>query len=88
MIVGIPANNFASQEPGTNEEIKKFCTNKYNVSFPMMSKVRSRATTSPRSMFISPTSRPIPGSPAKSSGTSPSSSSTATETPSPASNPT
>ena len=39
VIVGIPANNFASQEPGTNEEIKKFCTNKYNVSFPMMSKV-------------------------------------------------
>ena len=39
VIVGIPANNFAAQEPGTNEEIKKFCTNKYNVSFPMMSKV-------------------------------------------------
>src|SRR6202789_3937188 len=39
VIVGIPANNFASQEPGTNEEIKRFCTNKYNVSFPMMSKV-------------------------------------------------
>jgi glutathione peroxidase len=39
VIVGIPANNFASQEPGTNEEIKKFCSNKYNVSFPMMSKV-------------------------------------------------
>jgi glutathione peroxidase len=27
------------QEPGTNEEIKKFCSNKYNVTFPMMSKV-------------------------------------------------
>lgn len=39
VIVGIPANNFASQEPGTNEEIKKFCSTKYNVSFPMMSKV-------------------------------------------------
>jgi glutathione peroxidase len=39
VIVGIPANNFASQEPGTNEEIKKFCTNKYNVTFPMMAKV-------------------------------------------------
>jgi glutathione peroxidase len=39
VIVGIPANNFASQEPGTNEEIKTFCRNKYNVSFPMMSKV-------------------------------------------------
>src|ERR1700759_1531928 len=39
VIVGIPANNFGSQEPGTNEEIKKFCSSKYNVSFPMMSKV-------------------------------------------------
>jgi glutathione peroxidase len=38
-IVGIPANNFAQQEPGTNEEIKKFCSNKYNVTFPMMAKV-------------------------------------------------
>jgi glutathione peroxidase len=39
VIVGIPANNFAQQEPGTDEEIKKFCSTKYNVSFPMMSKV-------------------------------------------------
>ena len=39
VIVGIPANNFAAQEPGTNEEIKTFCRNRYNVSFPMMSKV-------------------------------------------------
>src|ERR1700744_3752261 len=39
VIVGIPANNFAQQEPGTNEEIKTFCSRKYNVTFPMMSKV-------------------------------------------------
>jgi glutathione peroxidase len=39
VIVGVPANNFGAQEPGTNEEIKTFCTRKYNVSFPMMSKV-------------------------------------------------
>ena len=39
VIVGIPANNFGSQEPGTNEEIKKFCSMKYNVTFPMMAKV-------------------------------------------------
>ena len=39
VIIGIPANNFGSQEPGTDEEIKKFCSTKYNVSFPMMSKV-------------------------------------------------
>lgn len=39
VIVGIPANNFMQQEPGTDAEIRKFCTNKYNVTFPMMSKV-------------------------------------------------
>jgi glutathione peroxidase len=39
VIVGIPANNFGGQEPGTDEEIKKFCSTKYNVSFPMMAKV-------------------------------------------------
>jgi glutathione peroxidase len=39
VIVGVPANNFAQQEPGTDAEIKKFCSNKYNVTFPMMSKV-------------------------------------------------
>jgi glutathione peroxidase len=39
VIVGIPANNFMSQEPGTNDEIKKFCSTKYNVTFPMMAKV-------------------------------------------------
>jgi glutathione peroxidase len=39
VIVGFPANNFMSQEPGTNEEIKEFCTSKYQVTFPMMSKI-------------------------------------------------
>ena len=39
VIVGIPANNFGSQEPGTNQEIKTFCQTKYSVTFPMMSKV-------------------------------------------------
>lgn len=39
VIIGFPANNFLSQEPGTDAEIKTFCTSKYNVSFPMMSKI-------------------------------------------------
>jgi glutathione peroxidase len=39
VIVGIPANNFAQQEPGTDAEIKTFCSSKYNVTFPMMSKL-------------------------------------------------
>src|SRR3981189_1121121 len=39
VIVGIPANNFGSQEPGTNQEIKTFCASKFHVTFPMMAKV-------------------------------------------------
>lgn len=39
VILGFPANNFGSQEPGTNNEIKEFCTSKYGVEFPMFSKI-------------------------------------------------
>jgi glutathione peroxidase len=39
VIIGVPANEFGSQEPGTDAEIKAFCTAKYNVTFPMLSKV-------------------------------------------------
>ena len=39
VILGFPANNFGAQEPGTNEEIKTFCTRKYSVTFPMYSKI-------------------------------------------------
>jgi glutathione peroxidase len=38
-IIGFPANNFMSQEPGTNEEIKQFCSLNYGVTFQMMSKI-------------------------------------------------
>ncbi|NVN96387.1 MAG: glutathione peroxidase [Bacteroidetes bacterium] len=38
-IIGFPANNFLSQEPGTNEEIKAFCEKNYGVSFQMMEKI-------------------------------------------------
>ncbi len=39
VIVGFPANNFLKQEPGTDEEIKTFCTTNFGVTFPMMSKI-------------------------------------------------
>jgi glutathione peroxidase len=39
IIIGFPANNFMSQEPGTNKEIQQFCTENYGVTFPMMSKI-------------------------------------------------
>jgi len=39
VIIGFPANNFASQEPGTAVEIRKFCTESYGVTFPLMEKI-------------------------------------------------
>jgi len=39
VIVGFPANNFGGQEPGSNQEIAKFCQMNYGVSFPMMGKI-------------------------------------------------
>jgi glutathione peroxidase len=39
VIIGFPANNFAGQEPGTASEIRKFCTENYGVTFPMMEKI-------------------------------------------------
>jgi glutathione peroxidase len=39
VVMGFPANNFMGQEPGTETEIKEFCTLKYKVSFPMFSKI-------------------------------------------------
>lgn len=39
IIIGFPANNFGSQEPGSNEEIATFCSKNYGVTFPMMAKI-------------------------------------------------
>ena len=38
-VLGFPANNFGGQEPGTEAEIKEFCTTKYKVTFPMFAKI-------------------------------------------------
>jgi len=39
VVLGFPANNFGGQEPGTNEEIRNFCTTKFHVTFPMFEKI-------------------------------------------------
>ncbi len=39
VIIGVPCNDFAGQEPGSAEEIKTFCTEKYSVTFPLMAKI-------------------------------------------------
>jgi glutathione peroxidase len=39
VVLGFPCNQFGKQEPGSNEEIKEFCSKKYNVTFPMFDKI-------------------------------------------------
>ena len=59
VILGFPANNFGAQEPGTNAEIKTFCSLKYNVTFPMFSKVSVKGDdTTPLYQFLTQTANP------------------------------
>lgn len=44
VVLGFPANNFLGQEPGTEKEIKEFCKLKYDVTFPMFSKISVKGT--------------------------------------------
>jgi glutathione peroxidase len=43
-VLGFPCNDFGAQEPGTNEEIAKFCETSYGVTFDMMDKVHAKGT--------------------------------------------
>jgi len=43
-VLGFPANNFGAQEPGTETEIKEFCSSKYHVTFPMFAKISVKGT--------------------------------------------
>ncbi len=62
VIIGLPCNDFREQEPGTESEIKAFCSSKYGVSFPMMSKVKIKgASRSPIYDFIIKQPAPIGG---------------------------
>jgi len=59
VILGFPANNFGSQEPGTDAEIKTFCSAKYNVTFPMFSKVSVKGDdTTPLYQFLTERANP------------------------------
>ncbi len=44
VVLGFPSNDFGEQEPGTEAEIKKFCSLRYNVTFPMFAKVKTKGT--------------------------------------------
>ena len=39
VVLGVPSNQFGGQEPGSNDEIKKFCETNFNITFPIMDKV-------------------------------------------------
>jgi glutathione peroxidase len=59
VILGFPANNFGGQEPGTNQEIKTFCSTKYNVTFPMFAKISVKgADTAPLYQFLTQRANP------------------------------
>jgi glutathione peroxidase len=58
-VLGFPANNFGSQEPGSNEEIASFCTSKFGVSFPMFEKI-DVAGAAQHPLYKRITSQPAP----------------------------
>ncbi|HMJ63713.1 MAG TPA: glutathione peroxidase [Candidatus Binatia bacterium] len=61
-VLGFPCNDFGSQEPGTNEEIKEFCSSKYNVSFPMFDKLHVKGSEQhPLYTALSGKDSPFPG---------------------------
>jgi len=59
VILGFPANNFGGQEPGTNEEIKTFCSTKYDVTFPLYAKVSVKGDdTTPLYQYLTKEANP------------------------------
>ncbi len=61
-VIGIPCNDFGAQEPGTNDEIKQFCSAKYNVTFPLMDKVHVKgAEQHPLYAALTGKDSPFPG---------------------------
>ena len=61
-ILGFPCNDFGEQEPGTNEEIKTFCSAKYNVSFPLFDKLHVKgAEQHPLYTALTGQGSPFPG---------------------------
>jgi glutathione peroxidase len=61
-VLGFPCNQFGGQEPGSNEEIKQFCTSKFNVTFPMFDKIDvNGANRNPLFVALAGKESPFPG---------------------------
>jgi glutathione peroxidase len=56
VIVGFPCNDFGGQEPGTEAQIKKFCTDRFQVTFPLAAKVAVKGKT-PHPLFVALTGK-------------------------------
>jgi glutathione peroxidase len=62
VVIGVPSNDFAGQEPGTSEEIKTFCTVNYGVTFPLMAKVHVKGQNKcPLYAALTGSDAPFPG---------------------------
>jgi len=62
VILGFPCNQFHSQEPGTDAEIKQFCTSKYGVTFPMFDKIDVNGDNrAPLYVWLAGAGSPFPG---------------------------
>lgn len=60
VVVGFPANNFGAQEPGSDAEIKQFCSRKYDVTFPMYSKISVKGSdAAPLYQFLQEKGGPV-----------------------------
>ena len=62
VILGFPCNQFGGQEPGTNEEIKEFCSSRFNVTFPLFDKIEvNGANRHPLYVALAGKNSPFPG---------------------------
>lgn len=61
VVLGFPSNDFGNQEPSNEQEIYAFCTKKYQVTFPLFSKINLRSNAHPLFTALTSPSSPIPG---------------------------
>ena len=62
IVLGVPSNDFGGQEPGTNEQIKEFCSSKYSVTFPLFDKIDvNGANRHPLYVALAGEKSPFPG---------------------------
>src|SRR6187549_744055 len=62
IVLGFPSNDFGGQEPGTNDEIKQFCSSKFDVTFPLFDKLHTKGPEQhPLYAALTGPTSPVPG---------------------------